>query len=457
MTLTSDKILSGKKITVLGAARSGVAVASLLKKKGAKVFISDSAPIEKLKSQILDIQSLGIEFETGGHTDRVLDAEIIVVSPGVPSNIPIIYEAEQKSIKIISEVELASQFCLSPMIAVTGTNGKTTTTTLIGELMKNAKVKHIVAGNIGTAFSSFIETLDSQTVAVLEVSSFQLDHCETFHPRVSIILNITPDHLDRYDQNFEKYIASKCRVFEHQTKTDYLIYNYDNEETREQVRRLASLHVRILAFGVNHQFNEGAFVENGKLVTIVGDKHTEIIETGKIGIRGIHNLYNSMAATLAAQVMGLDLLSVRETLKQFKGVEHRLEFVRELNGIKYINDSKATNVDSVWYALQAFEEPLIVLIGGRDKGNDYPKLHDFVRKNVKTIVAIGESAEKVYQEFHSLTRCVKASSMDDAVKLATQIAISGDVVLLSPACASFDWFNNYEHRGEVFKQLVNAL
>jgi len=457
MVSTSDKIISGKKITVLGAARSGIAVASLLKNRGAMVFVSDSAPADKLQSQMQTLQSLGIEFEINGHTDRAIDADYIVVSPGVPSNIRIVRDAAEKNIKVVSELEIASRLCESPIIAVTGTNGKTTTTTLIGKIMDSAKAKHIVAGNIGTAFSSCIDALDSQIVAVLEVSSFQLDHCETFHPKVSVILNITPDHLDRYDHNFNKYIASKCRIFMNQTKTDYLVYNYDDEETREQVRRLASLHVQTLAFGIDRRFDEGAFVENGKLVTIVGGKRTEIIDTPKIGICGIHNIYNSMAATLAAQVIGIDLLSVGQALKEFKGVEHRLEFVREFNGVKYINDSKATNVDSVWYALQAYEEPLVVLIGGRDKGNDYPKLYDLVKKHVKAIVAIGESAEKVYQEFHAIKKCIKADSMERAVDEARQLAAPGDVVLLSPACASFDWFQNYEHRGKVFKQLVNAL
>jgi UDP-N-acetylmuramoylalanine--D-glutamate ligase len=295
------------------------------------------------------------------------------------------------------------------------------------------------------------------TAVILEVSSFQLDYCETFHPKVSIILNITPDHLDRYDQNFERYIASKCRVFENQKTDDYLIYNYDDLETNEQVRRFASMHVHTLPFGIERRFEEGAFEENGKLVTIINGIKTEILETSQIGIRGIHNRYNSMAAVLSAQVMGIETASISSTLKSFKGVEHRLEFVREINCVKYVNDSKATNVDSVWYALQAFDEPLIVLIGGRDKGNDYSKLQDLVAKHVKTIVAIGESAEKVYQEFHSIKKVIKASSMDEAVILASKLASAGDIVLLSPACASFDWFQNYEHRGQVFKQIVNKL
>jgi len=452
-----NRIVKGKKISVIGAARSGIAVAQVLREKGSKVFVSDSASAEKLQSQITMLNSLGIEYEVDGHTQRVLDADLIVLSPGVPSNASVVLEAERHDIPIVSELELTSWFCPSPIIAVTGSNGKTTTTTLIGRILGDAKYKHTVAGNIGTAFSSVLSALDSTSVAVLEVSSFQLDHVEAFRPKISVLLNITPDHLDRYNGSFEKYIASKCRVFENQTNDDYLIYNYDDTETREHVRRMASLHVQTLPFGIDQEFDEGAFVEDGMLTTLIDGKRTGIIETDQISIRGIHNLYNSMAATLAAQIMDVGAASIRATLKNFKGVEHRLEFVREINGVKYVNDSKATNVDSVWYALQAFKEPIVLLLGGRDKGNEYSRLHDLVEQHVKTIVAIGESADKVAAEFKTITNVVRATSMEEAMKLAQTSAMAGDVVLLSPACASFDWFEHYEHRGKVFKQLVNSL
>jgi len=449
--------IQGKKVSVIGAARSGVAAARLLKTHGANVFVSDSGSEEKLKENLADIKNLDIEYETGNHSQRVFDADLIVISPGVPSNVPILKEAERRDIQIVSELEIASWFCAAPMIGVTGTNGKTTTTTLIGRILQDGRKKNIVGGNIGTAFSSFVDTLDAQSIAVLEVSSFQLDYSHTFHPKVSILLNITPDHLDRYDHNFEKYIASKCRIFENQTREDVLIYNYDDEETREHVRRLASLHVRTLAFGRERQFEEGAFVDQETLVTMVGGRKSEVIPIDQISIRGIHNLYNAMAATLAAETFDVTIPSIRATLKNFKGVEHRLEFVREVHGVKYVNDSKATNVDSVWYALQSFSEPIIVLLGGRDKGNDYSRLFDLVERHVKAIVAIGESAEKVFEEFHTMKPTARASSMEEAVSAATKFASPGDVVLLSPACASFDWFTNYEHRGQVFKKIVNAL
>ena len=450
-------LVTGKKVTVIGAARSGVAVAELLKAKGARVFVSDNASGDRLAEQTQHLTSISVGFETGGHTERVFDANMMVLSPGVPSSIPVVQEAYRRDIRIVSELEVASWFCPSPIVAVTGTNGKTTTTTLVGRMLHDGKKRHAVAGNIGTAFSAVVSELDATSIAVLEVSSFQLDEIEQFHPNVSIILNITPDHLDRYDHQFEKYIASKCRIFENQTLSDVLIYNFDDPETRENVRRLASLHVHAIPFGLKQEFEEGAFTENGKLITILGGKRTEIIETNQISIRGNHNLYNSMAATLTAQYMGVSAPSLRATLKNFKGVEHRLEFVREVNDVKYINDSKATNVDSVWYALQSFDEPLVLLLGGRDKGNDYSKLFDLVEQNVKAIIAIGESAETVIEAFASMKRVERATSMEEAVHIATTMASPGNVVLLSPACASFDWFENYEHRGRVFKNIVNAL
>ncbi|HLX13110.1 MAG TPA: cyanophycin synthetase, partial [Bacteroidota bacterium] len=247
------------------------------------------------------------------------------------------------------------------------------------------------------------------------------------------------------------------RIFEHQTNSDYLIYNWDDEGVRELVRIYASKHVRTLAFGIDQQFDEGAFVEDDKLVTIIGETRSEIVETDLITIPGKHNLYNAMAATLAAQLMAVPVPSIRATLKNFKGVEHRLEFVRELDGVKYINDSKATNVDSVWYALQAYAEPIVLLLGGRDEKNNYLRLFDLVEEHVKAIVAIGESADKVVSEFSGITKVTKAGSMEEAVKVARAQASTGDIVMLSPACKSFDWFKNYEHRGQVFKQIVNGL
>jgi UDP-N-acetylmuramoylalanine--D-glutamate ligase len=366
----------------------------------------------------------------------------------------VVLEAKRRGIRVVSEIELASWFCRAPMVAITGSNGKTTTTTLVGRMLSDAKKKHVVAGNIGTAFSSVVLELAETDVAVLEVSSFQLDHCESFRPAVAAILNITPDHMDRYENSMERYAASKARVFMNQQKDDTLIFNADDPWTAKTVQSAASTK---LGFGIHTTPQDGAFVERGRMMVSLGDRRTEIIASDEISIMGMHNLYNAMSATLVGLQLGVNPASLRATLRNFKGVEHRLEFVREVNGVRYYNDSKATNVDSVRYALQAFKEPVVLLLGGRDKGNDYSSLLDVVRDRVRAIVAIGESAGTVEQAFAGVALVSRATTMDEAVRAAHDVARAGDVVLLSPACASFDWFENYEHRGRVFKELVRRL
>jgi len=447
-------LLQNKKVSVIGAARSGVAVAVLLKSQGANVFVSDTASADKLQSSLPQIQSEKIEYEVGTHSNRVYECDVMVISPCVPSDAPVILEAQKRKIKIVSELEVGSWFCRAPMVAITGSNGKTTTTTLTGRILSDAAKKHAVAGNIGTAFSSVVLELAETDVAVLEVSSFQLDHIDRFRPKISVLLNITPDHMDRYDHSMEKYAASKASVFKNQLADDVLIYNKDDAWTSKIVLQA---HCRTIGFSIQQKLNEGAFIEDGKLVTALDGIRTEIIDINQIFIKGMHNLYNSMAAVLVGQLLGVDAAFIQSTLKTFEGVEHRLEFVRRLNNVSYYNDSKATNVDSVWFALQSFKEPIVLFLGGRDKGNDYSRLRDLVRRQVKAIVAIGESANLVEQSFKGATVITKASSMEEAVAIARFLAQPGDVVLLSPACASFDWFKNYEHRGEVFKQLVNKL
>jgi len=446
--------LYNKKISIIGAVRSGVAVAALLKTHGADVFVSDSAAADKLQSFILNLQAEKIEYEVGKHSDHVYKCELMVISPGVPSNAPVVLEAKKRNIKVVSELEVGSWFCQAPIVAITGSNGKTTTTTLTGRILSDAAKKHVVAGNVGTAFSSVVLELAETDIAVLEVSSFQLDHIDKFRPIISVLLNITPDHMDRYDHSMEKYAASKARVFKNQQADDVLIYNMDDAWTNKIVLQA---RCRKIGLSVHQKLTKGAFVEDGKLVTSICGTRTEIINIDQIFIKGTHNLYNSMAAVLIGQLLGIDAKIIQSTLKTFEGVEHRLEFVRKLNNVSYYNDSKATNVDSVWYALQSFKEPIVLFLGGRDKGNDYSRLTDLIRKQVKAIVAIGESANLVEQSFNGATVIKKAFSMEEAVKTAHLLAQPGDVVLLSPACASFDWFKNYEQRGEVFKQLVNKL
>jgi UDP-N-acetylmuramoylalanine--D-glutamate ligase len=450
----NSSIRENTKVSVVGAVRSGIAVANLLKSQGAKVFVSDSATADKLQTSISTLQAERIEYEVGRHSDRIYECELMVISPGVPSNAPVILEAQKRNIKVVSELEVGSWFCQAPITAITGSNGKTTTTTLTGRILSDAAKKHVVAGNIGTAFSSVALGLAETDVAVLEVSSFQLDHIDTFRPKISVLLNITPDHMDRYDHSMEKYAASKARVFQNQQADDVLIYNVDDEWTNKMVLQA---HCHKIGFSIQQKLTEGAFVEDGKLVTVIAGVKTEIIDINQIFIKGMHNLYNSMAAVLIGQLLEIEAPVIQSTLKTFEGVEHRLEFVRRLNNVSYYNDSKATNVDSVWFALQSFKEPIVLFLGGRDKGNDYSRLRELVHKQVKAIVAIGESADLVEQSFKGTTVIKKSSSMEEAVDFARFLAQPGDVVLLSPACASFDWFKNYEHRGEVFKQLVNKL
>jgi len=446
--------VQGKKISVVGMARSGVAVAHLLSLKGARVFVSDNGKPEDFESEIARLKQEGIPYEIGRHSNRVYDCSLFVISPGVPSKAPVVVEAQARGIKVVSELEIGSLFCRASMVAITGSNGKTTTTTLLGRILGDAKKNHVVAGNIGTAFSSVVLELAPTDIAVLEVSSFQLDHIETFRPGISVILNITEDHMDRYEHSMEQYAASKARVFENQKDGDVLIYDADDEWCR---KKASMAKCRTIGFSLKTKRDEGAFVEDGVLVTVIDGNRTEVIRCSEISIKGMHNLYNSMAATLVGQLLGIGGASIRSTLRNFKGVEHRLEFVREVDGIRYFNDSKATNVDSVWYALQAFDEPIVLLLGGRDKGNDYSRLTDLVKRRVKAVVAIGESADKVDHAFGEVSRVTKANSMERAVQIAKDLAKRGDVVLLSPACASFDWFKNYEHRGQVFKELVNKL
>ncbi|MEK6755034.1 MAG: UDP-N-acetylmuramoyl-L-alanine--D-glutamate ligase [Bacteroidota bacterium] len=446
--------LRNRKVSVIGAARSGVAVAKLLQSEGAKLFVSDKQQAEKLKAEAQSLSQSGIAYEFGEHTNRVYDCSLMVLSPGVPSNAPVVVNAQQRGIKIVSEVEVASWFCRSPIVAVTGSNGKTTTTTLIGRILGDAKKKHAVAGNIGTAFSSVVLELAAADIVVLEISSFQLDHCETFRPQIAVILNITQNHMDRYENSMERYAAAKARIFMNQTADDVLIYDADDEWTARAVQQA---RCRLIPFSIKRKLDEGAFIEEGKLVTVVRGKRDEIINVDRISIKGPHNLYNAMASTIAGQLMGVGTPSIRATLKNFKGVEHRQEFVREVNGVRYYNDSKATSVDAVWYALQAFDRPIVLMLGGRDKGNDYSRIFDLVRAKARAIVAIGESADKVEKAFSGFMNVKRANSIDEAVLTAQSLAQPGDVVLLSPACASFDWFENFEQRGKVFKELVKNL
>jgi len=448
--------LRGRSVTVLGAARSGKAVARLLQSAGCRVFISERSRAGEEERRFFN--DLRVESEFGGHTTRVLEADLIVVSPGVPSNIPVLREARARGIAIYSEVEVASWFCHAPIVAITGSNGKTTTSSLVAHIFETAGLDYVLAGNIGDAFSDFVSTVDETGTVILEVSSFQLDHIKQFKPKVSVLLNLTPDHLDRYD-SFEHYAASKFAIMRNQGVGDAIVYNYDDALIRGTVT--ATLDKRAVAgygFSQKAEPEKGAFVRGGNVVIRMEQSEEVLMPADQLPLPGKHNLYNSLAAAMAARVMEIETISIRESLMTFEGVEHRLEFVREYEGVTYINDSKATNVNAVWYALESFNERVILIAGGRDKGNDYSEIADLVAEKVHGIVAIGESAGRVLSELGPLaTEQTRADSMKEAVQEAYRLARPGDVVLLSPACSSFDMFDNYEDRGDTFRRAVEEL
>ena len=449
--------IKGKEVTVIGGARSGLAVARLLSEAGAKVFLTEKGePTEGLEDSL---RAAGVAYEFGGHTPRALEADFFAISPGVPSTVNLVQQAQRNGLKVYSEIEVASWFCRAPIVAITGSNGKTTTTSLVGHIFRTDGRTTVVAGNIGYPFADYVGELTPDDVVVLEVSSFQLDHIDTFRPRVSVLLNITPDHLDRYGNDFNRYAQSKFRIFENQRDDDVLVYNEDDELVQEYVAWVAKRRpLRALGISLEKEVAAGAFVRDGALVLRINQQEENLMQANQLALRGRHNLYNSLAAAVAARVMEVRSDVVRESLVSFEGVPHRLEFVRELDGVRYVNDSKATNVNAVWYALESFSERIVLIAGGRDKGNDYGPLKPLLRSKGRAVIAIGESAEKVMRELGpTAEQSMEAASMEEAIRYARLVAEPGDVVLLSPACASFDMFENYEDRGDTFKRLVRSL
>ncbi len=446
--------IAGKKISIIGAVRSGIGAAKLAKKLGAVPFVSDAAPSEKIKANLDLLNSLNIKYEANGHTEKVFDADLVVTSPGVPSDSKILKACYEKNLPVISELEFAFNFCKGKVIAITGTNGKTTTTTLTSHVLNEAGVKCHLAGNIGYAFSESVLDVKEEDYVALEVSSFQLDHIEKFRPEISMILNITPDHLDRYNNDIEKYIAAKANIYRNQTASQYLIYWEDDTYLPSRIK---SPNTAVMTFSTKYRISNGAFFMNGDLYYSEKGREEKICSEKDLKIKGMHNVANALAVICAVKKLGVANDKIRSAFNNFQGVEHRLEFVRELKGVKFINDSKATNVDSVWYALQSFNEPLILILGGKDKGNDYSKIHHLIKRNVKKIFAIGSSASKISDFFASTIEVEICETLESAVEHAYKFAAEGDVVLLSPACASFDMFDNYEHRGKVFKDIVGRL
>lgn len=449
--------VKNKHIVVIGAAKSGVAVAVLLSGKGAHVFVSDAGEIpEVYKSRLV---SAGIEFEEHGHSDKSRSAEFAVVSPGVPDEAPLVQYYLKAGKSVNSEIEVASWFTNSRICAITGSNGKTTTASWLAHTWKTAGKKSILAGNIGTAFSDKVSETDEETDVILEISSFQLDHIHTFHPTISAVLNITPDHLNRYQNKFENYVASKMRIMENQNDNDAFIFWYDDPVVKEQLEQRSNQNgPRLLGFSDSQEVPEGAFVRDGKIYFKFDNKEEFLMYVNEIGLPGRHNLQNGMATALAARASEIRNEAIRDSLMTFEGVAHRLELVTEIKGVTWYNDSKATNVNAVWYALQSFDVPMVLILGGRDKGNDYSDLIPQLKEKVHTIIAIGEGRAKIEEQLNDVVPNFEtAQSMKSAVKTAQKWAKRGEVVLLSPACASFDMFDSYEHRGDVFKEAVRQL
>lgn len=445
--------LRNKRVLVVGLARTGLATVKFLKERGALVSTSEIKSEEEMKeiSQILKAWSISTEW--GEHSvDLFVGQDLIVLSPGVEPTHEPIQMAIRQGIQVISEIELASQFIQVPIIAITGTNGKTTTTLLIGEMLKEGGKRVGVGGNVGEPLILFADEKASWDLLVAEVSSFQLEGIDTFRPRCSILLNITEDHLDRYAK-YDEYIEAKIRIFKNQESEDMAILNRDDPTVMKYVERVRA---RKFFFSLKEEVGEGSFF-NGKEVILRLGGEGERYDLSRSPLKGIHNVENMMAAIMAARLFGCAQKAIETVLKRFQGLEHRLEFVREVEGVSYYNDSKGTNVGSVVKSLQSFQNPIVLIAGGKDKQTDLEPLKEWIQRRVKKMILIGEAKERMGRELGSLTDTVMAETLEEAVHLAHQSARRGEVVLLSPACSSFDMFKDYKERGKVFKEAVLRL
>ncbi|MEW6652287.1 MAG: UDP-N-acetylmuramoyl-L-alanine--D-glutamate ligase, partial [Bacteroidota bacterium] len=432
--------INGKKISIIGAVKSGIASAQLAKKLGAVPFVSDSSSKDKLLKATDIFEKENIMYEFGVHSTKIFDCDFIVTSPGVPANSPVLSQAVEKGIKIYSEIEFASWFCKGSIIAITGTNGKTTTTALMNHTLNECGFKCYAAGNIGNPFSEITLEVNEGEFVALETSSFQLDFTTQFKPHFSMILNITPDHLDRYENSFEKYAASKIGITANQTEEDFFIYNSDDANTFDTMK---NSRVQRLAFSLTKEIPVGAYHKNGGMHFAWFGKVSKICSSSALFIKGGHNIANALAVMAVAKLLNIPNQKIRDAFASFRGVEHRIEFVRELDGVEYYNDSKATNVESVIVALKTFTKPIYLILGGKDKGNNYDDMRELVKEHVKKIYAIGISAQKVEDYFGSLVPTEKKESLHACVAAAHKEAAPGSILLLSPACASFDMFDDF--------------
>lgn len=442
------------RLVVLGGAESGVGAAVLAKKKGMDVFLSDCGKIDE--KYIKTLTEWNIPFEEGHHTeDLILNADEVVKSPGIPSAAPIVVKLRDQGTSVVSEIEFAGRYDTAKKICVTGSNGKTTTTSLIYYLLRNAGLNVGLGGNIGKSYAYQVAT-EHFDYYVLEISSFQLDDVYEFKPDIAIITNITPDHLDRYDHKFENYIAAKFRITRNLTPDDCFIFDSDDDITVGHLDNIV-LRCKMLPFTQKKEVKQGAFLKDDRIVVRYEEDEDDIY-LKELALGGKHNIYNSMAAALAAKATGIDSDIIRNSLSTFQSVEHRLEPVLSIKDVLYINDSKATNVDAAWYALECQKKPVVWIVGGKDKGNDYSVLNELVREKVKAIVCLGVDNTKIHAAFEGMVgTIVDTSSAEEAVKAAAGLAEAGDVVLLSPCCASFDLFTSYEDRGKKFKEAVRNL
>ncbi len=444
-----------KKIAILGAGESGTGSAILAKKQGFEVFVSDSNKIKPRYLEILEVN--GIAFEEGKHTEKlILSADEVIKSPGIPESAPLVMQIRKKGIKIISDIEFAARYTTAKKICITGSNGKTTTASLIHHMLRKAGMNAGMAGNIGKSFAYQVATEDYDYY-VLELSSFQLDGMYEFKADIAILLNITPDHLDRYDYNLQNYVESKFRITQNLTEDQYFLFCSDDEITIKELEKIV-VKAQQLPFAYSRHEDDVAWVDEDQLLRIEFDDVDFSMSLQELSLKGRHNTYNSMAAGIAGSVLKIRKEIIRESLMDFQGVEHRLESVVKVHGIEFINDSKATNVNSTWYALESMHVPVIWIAGGVDKGNDYESLKELVRDKVKVLICLGKDNKKLHKAFDGLVdEIVDTDNMKDAVKKAYHFGTNGDAVLLSPCCASFDLFENYEQRGRFFKEAVREL
>lgn len=445
--------INNSSISIIGLGRSGVAAARLADYLGSKVFVSDGTSSKSVKENLESLESIGIQGEIGGHSDKIFNTDLMVISPGVAADTPIVLEAQNRAIKVIGEIEFASLFTNAPIIGVTGSNGKSTTVHALVKMCQSEEINGVLAGNVGFPFSGKVlnelQNPDPKLVYILEISSFQMEFIRQFHPQISIFLNISPDHLDRH-KTFNNYLAAKLRLAENQTKQDYIIYNADDQILTDALKKYKT---KKITFGPKYLDKSIYSINNSN---IINKEYAKLTKLENIGLPGRHNIYNLLAAASGAHCLGISDTKIADVIHSFKGIPHRLENITTIDGIEYINDSKATNIDAVKVAIESYDKPIILILGGLAKGNDFAELLQFKNK-IKCIIAYGSAREIIYQELSSIFEVNRIELLQDSVQLSYEKAENGDIVLLSPGCASFDQFTNFEDRGIKFAQWVREL